>query len=136
MSAQRRRSLGPEGNHSPAGASDTLQKHGDVSSSCERPQHASTRCPSRLLLLQCPQPLLLHLLYLTPLFATLSSPLFRLPQIPRRALIASLCLASLWPSSQSWPRSLWGRGDAAGAGGRPGTAPSFPPSLLALPALR
>lgn len=81
MRDQRLRSPGPEGNYSPTGASNILRKNKDASSSGELPDRASARCPSQLLLLQMSsapspaRPFLLHLLFLTLLFAALSSPL-------------------------------------------------------------
>lgn len=82
MTDQRLRSLGPEGNYSPTGTSNILQKNKDVSSSGEIPDRASARCPSQIFRLQCPQPFLLPFLssstyfFLTLLFAALSSLLF------------------------------------------------------------
>lgn len=134
MTDQRLRSLGPEGNYSPPGASNILQKNRDVSSSGELPDRASTRCPSRLVLLQCPQPLLLPVLSsCTYFFSPRSLPLsplrfFAFDKSCVVPLTTSLPrLSSLHPSP-----GLAARGAATQrerAASCPGMAPSFPPSL-------
>lgn len=131
MSARRRRSLGPEGNRSPPGASDTLQK--------ERRRVLLVRVtPARLQTLPFPTPPA-PMSSAPPPAPALSHPALchaLLSARPPSANPASrpdrLSASPLLPSSQSWPRGLWGRGGSGRPAGNGAFLPSLPPRASSL----